>query len=92
VHGVLADAANTPAAANRETGTIEALAASHPADMANAADMGRAKAANTDATHMSTAEATHMSTAEAAASVPAPSATPRIGLRNRQARSQQGHR
>jgi hypothetical protein len=98
VHGVLMDAAGARAFAKREARTIEA------ADTANMADATDVLAA-TDATNASTAAeaadvgtsaeaATHMSaTAEAAASVSTTAtAAARIGLRNRQGRSQQGRR
>jgi hypothetical protein len=96
------DAAGASAFAKRKARTLEAA---DTANTANAADMRGAKA---DATNVSTAaEAANVSaaaeaaahvctTAEAAAhaaTMPAAaSAAPRIGLRNRQARSQQGRR
>jgi hypothetical protein len=100
VHSVLANAAGMRAFTTHGAEIIKAadIAAT---DMANAADMRGAKAGdrtNADATNVSTAaKAANVSaTAEAAAhsaSVTAAAASaPRIGLRNRQARSQQGRR
>jgi hypothetical protein len=98
VHSVLANAAGMRAFTTHGAEIIKAadIAA---ADKANAADMRGAKAGdrtNADATNVSTAaKAANVraaaETATHSASVTAASA-PRIGLRNRQARSQQGRR
>jgi hypothetical protein len=86
VHGVLVDASGTRAFTNCDAGPIKAAAeATNVSPATKAADVS------------ATAEAAHVSAAaEAAAhtaSVPAAaSAAPRIGLRNSQARSQQGCR
>jgi hypothetical protein len=102
VHGVLMDPAGTRAFAKREAGAVKAA---DPANTANAAtestDVGSAAEATADAAYVAAAKAAAHATCVAAAKAAAAhtasvssasAAATRIGLRNRQARRQQGHR
>jgi hypothetical protein len=99
VHGVLMDTTGTRAFAKRDAGAIEAA---DPANTANAAtettDVGSAAETTDVAAAKAAAHAACVAAAKAAAhtasvsSASASAAATRIGLRNRQARRQQGHR